>query len=66
MSISNMLMIVQIIIFLSLVFQISYLVFVYKSIKKMSNSIFLITEIMQKSNEKKINEIKKQQGINNK
>jgi hypothetical protein len=54
-----MLMVIQLLLIISLFMQITYLIFVYRAIKKMSNSIFAIIDIMQKAENKKRNELKK-------
>ena len=56
---SYMLMIIELLLIISLVMQISYLIFVYRAIRKMSNSIFAIIDIMQKAENKKRNELRK-------
>lgn len=56
---SYMLMVIQLLLIISLFMQITYLIFVYRAIKKMSNSIFAIIDIMQKAENKKRNELKK-------
>lgn len=56
---SEMLLVIQIVLAVSLIFQIGYLMFVYRAMKRMSKSINIMAAILESQVEERRNRIKK-------
>lgn len=56
---SEMLLVIQIVLAVSLIFQIGYLMFVYRAMKRMSKSINIMAAILESQVEERRNTIKK-------
>lgn len=59
MSNNEMLLIIEIVLAISLIFQVGYLMFVYRAMKRMSKSINIMAAILESQVQEKRNRIRK-------
>lgn len=62
MSNSEMLIIIEIVLGISLIFQVGYLMFVYRALKRMSKSINIMAAILESQVEERRNTLRKTMG----